>query len=195
MIHPSSIRSLALSLGFSFALTAGALAQTPPPQAPSSPSAAASAQPPPVPPAEILLLLVRNAFAALNQANQTGNYTVLHALGSPTLQAQNSPAKLGIVFTDLREKGVDLAPTLVLTPQLTESPAVSANGELRLGGYFPTAPLQIDFTIVYRWVEARWRIDGMAVAAKPSPATAPPPAPAAAKPAEKATPADAAQKK
>jgi hypothetical protein len=139
-----------------------------------------------VPPPEVLLLMVRNALAALNQANMTGNYTVLHSLGSPVMQAQNSPAQLGIVFTALRTQGVDLAPTLVLTPQLSETPALSADGVLRLAGIFPTRPLQIEFIILYRSVAARWRLDGLSVTAAP-PGAAPP------KAAAPPTPAPAAQ--
>ncbi len=148
-----------------------------PPTAQPGPAAASpvtvDASRPAVPPPEVLLLMVRNALAALNHANLTGNYTVLHGLGSPSLQAQNSAAQLGIVFTALRTQGVDLAPTLVLTPQLSETPALSADGVLRLAGLFPTRPLQIAFIILYRSVNARWTIDGLSVTAGP-PGTAPP---------------------
>jgi hypothetical protein len=46
-----------------------------------------------VPPAEVLLVLIRTTLLALNQAVQTGNFTVLRDLGSPDLQAANSPAQ------------------------------------------------------------------------------------------------------
>ena len=43
-------------------------------------------------------MLIRTTLLALNQAVQTGNFTVLRDLGSPDLQSANSPAQLGIIL-------------------------------------------------------------------------------------------------
>ena len=45
----------------------------------------------PMPDNAKLTLLIQMHIAALSQANLTGNYSVLHALGSPAFQAVNSP--------------------------------------------------------------------------------------------------------
>ena len=156
------------------------------PAAPKLPPSRAAAPKPAlsVPAPEVLLMLVRTTLVALNQANFTGNYTVLHGLGSPQLQARNSPADLGNAFAGLRAQNIDLSPVLVLTPQLTEQPGFTRDGALRLVGFFPSKPLQIQFVMNFLPVGDRWRIDGLsvsAVAATPPPA-APAPAPAPAKP-------------
>ena len=152
-------------------------AQKPAPSQPAAPRPALS-----VPAPEVLLMLVRTTLVALNQANFTGNYTVLHGLGSPQLQARNSPADLGNAFAGLRAQNIDLSPVLVLTPQLTEQPGFTRDGALRLVGFFPSKPLQIQFVMNFLPVGDRWRIDGLSVsalAAPPAaPAPAPPPAPA-----------------
>lgn len=132
-----------------------------------------------VPPPEVLLMLVRTTLVALNQANFTGNYTVLHGLGSPQLQAKATPADLGNAFAGLRGQNIDMSPVLVLTPQLTEKAGFTPDGALRLVGFFPSKPLQIQFVMNFLPVNDRWRIDGLSVSAVPAPqAAAPAPAPA-----------------
>lgn len=123
-------------------------------------------------------MLIRSTIVALNQANYTGNYTVLHALATPALQANKSPADLGIAFTSLRDQQTDFSPALVLPPELDEPPVVLADGQLRLVGHVPTQPLRITFSMAFRPVGGRWRIDELAVTTAPAPppaATATPP--------------------
>jgi hypothetical protein len=115
-----------------------------------------------VPSPEVLLMLVRNCIVALNQANFTGNYTVLRDLGSPSLQT-TSAAELGIAFADLRKQGVDLSPALILSPALSEAPAVAQDGVLRLAGNFPTKPLQINFIMTFQPVAGTWKLHGLSV--------------------------------
>ena len=57
--------------------------------------------------------LIWSAMAAVDQANQTGNYSVLRDLGAPSFQANNSAATLATIFTGLRNQGVDLSYTLL----------------------------------------------------------------------------------
>jgi hypothetical protein len=40
---------------------------------------------------------------------------------------------------------------------------------LRLVGYFPTTPLQIDFVLLFQNVEGRWRMFAMSVSTPPAP--------------------------
>jgi hypothetical protein len=128
----------------------------------------------PVPPPEVILMLLRTTLVALNQANFTGNYTVLHGLASPALQAKHSAADLGAVFTELRKLNTDLSPVLVKSPELTEAPVMTPEGALRLVGYFPTRPLETKFVMQFVPVDNRWRLDGLSVttARAPEPAAA-----------------------
>jgi hypothetical protein len=142
---------------------------------------AAAAQPAvAVPPNEILLMLIRTSLIALNQANQTGNYSTLRDIGSPALQANNTAATLAVAFTKLREQNVDLSPVAVISPQLTEPAGITPQGLLNITGVFPTQPMQIRFQTVYQPVNGRWRLFGLSVdtiAPQPAPmAAAEPPA-------------------
>jgi hypothetical protein len=146
-------------------------------QSPNSTAGGASTQAPSIamPAPAVLLLLVRTTLVALNQANFTGNYTVLHALATPALQAKVSPVQLGIAFTELREKHLDLSPVLLISPQLSEPPELAPDGALRLAGVFNTAPEQISFAAIFRPVGGVWRIEALSVQAVTVPA-APQPA-------------------
>jgi len=126
-----------------------------------------------VPQPEVLLVLIRLSLVALRNAVQTGNFTVLRDLGGPTFQAANSAAQLGTIFADLRARNIDLSPVVVVTPEISEAPAITPGNMLRLVGYFPTKPLQINFQMLFEPANGQWRLFGMAVdVAPPTTATA-----------------------
>jgi hypothetical protein len=117
----------------------------------------------------------------LNDANRTGNYTVLHDLASPDFQANNTAADLSQSFADLRRRKFDLFTVALAAPQLTAAPALDANGMLRLTGFFPTRPLQINFDLLFQNVGGQWRLFGVSVATpqvagQPEPPKGAPPA-------------------
>ena len=127
-----------------------------------------------------VLILVRSTLIALDQANKTGNYTVLRDLGSPAFQA-NSAARLGEIFAGLRHEFLDLSGVAVLDPELTLLPQIDAEGMMRMTGFFPSAPAQINFDLVYAPVNGQWRLFAITVRlGQTAPA-----APAAPAPAEK----------
>jgi hypothetical protein len=138
-----------------------ALASPLPAQAPvPAPAANQAGVPDPI----IVNKLIWSAMAALDQANQTGNYSVLRELGSPSFQAANSVATLGGIFQALRSQQVDLSYTLVVGPTLQYPPTIVQNGLLRLRGSFPLRPAPIAFDLLFQNVGGQWRIFGIAVA-------------------------------
>jgi hypothetical protein len=153
-----------------------------PAPAPQAPAAAAAQPTLAIPPAEVLLVLIRTTLVALNQAVQTGNFTVLRDLGAPSFQT-STPTQLGLAFADLRNRNIDLSPVVVVTPEVTETPSISPDNILRLVGQFPTSPLRIRFQLLFQPVNGQWRLYGMAVDTPPAPQASaetavPPPAPA-----------------
>jgi hypothetical protein len=106
--------------------------------------AAAAAAPVVMPQPETMVILIRNALLALNLANQTGNYTLLCDMAAPSFRE----AHTGAARPDLSgaaRAGVDLSPVAIVPPQISEAPTIDAGGLLRLVGYFPTQPLQVNF--------------------------------------------------
>ena len=168
IIRYTSVLSVCLFASFAVVTYGleGAQAQkaTPPakPVALQAPAAAAQ-EAITVPPPEELLVLIRTALIALNQSNQTGNYTTLRDLGAPSLQAANSAVQLGAGFASLRDQGIDLSATVVVAPQVSVAPEITSEGLLHITGVFPTQPLQIQFELLYQNIANKWRIYGMSV--------------------------------
>jgi len=71
----------------------------------------------------------------------------------------------------------DLSGVAVLEPQLTILPEVDANGVMRMAGYFPSVPFQVNFDLQFAPVEGRWRLLGISVNVGPSTPAAPQPEP------------------
>jgi hypothetical protein len=140
---------------------------------------------PPGPPTNVsgpeMSVLIRNTIAALNDANITGNYSVLRDLGASVLQANNSAADLAAQFTDFRKQRLNLAATVLYDPALDQKPMLSTNGQLRLVGHFPTRPQEVVFDLTYLFELGAWRIAQISVATRPAPpgeaAAAPAPSP------------------
>jgi hypothetical protein len=187
------------------ALAAGAVVMTRLPdaeaQAPKQPPPAQKQQPQQQSqapkPAQIdrngVLILIRETLLALDQANKTGNYTVLRDLGAPDFQA-NSAAQLAEIFAQQRRDNIDLSGVAVIDPQLTLLPQIEANGMMRMAGFFPSVPTQVNFELLYAPVGGRWRLFGLSVSfGQAAPAAPQPPAaaPPAAQPKEKAPQAQA----
>jgi len=114
------------------------------------------------------LYLVRATLLTLNDANRSGNYTVLRDLAAPDFQAKNTAADLSQIFTDLRRRNFDLFAVALLAPQFASPPARDANGRLRLTGSFPTRPLQISFDLTFQTVGGEWRLFAISVATPPA---------------------------
>lgn len=127
-----------------------------------------------------VLILVKAAMLALDQANKTGNYTVLRDLGSPNFQA-NTAARLAEIFAPQRAQVIDLSGVIVLEPQLTLLPQIEPTGMLHMAGFFPSVPTQVNFEMLWEPVNREWRLFGLSVNLSsgapqaPAGATSPPP--------------------
>lgn len=166
------------------ASTSGGHAQQAPEQAPK--------------PAQIdrngVMILIRSTLLALDQANKTGNYTVLRDLGAPGFQT-NTAARLAEIFVKQRNDNLDLSGVAVIDPQLNLLPQIEANGLMRMAGFFPSVPSQVNFELAFAPVNGQWRLFGISVSIGQSgPAAPEPPAPPVAQkqpPANGAKPATA----
>jgi len=129
-----------------------------------------------------VLILIRSSLLALDQANKTGNYTVLRDLGAPGFQT-NTAAHLGDIFAKLRNDNLDLSGVAVIDPQLSLLPQIEPNGLMHMSGFFPSVPTQVNFDLLFAPVNGQWRLFGIAVSIGQSgPAAPPPPPPVAQKP-------------
>jgi hypothetical protein len=149
------------------ALSANA-AEPAPPAAPSPPNKTQPSQPkaPPVamPDAEKIVVLIRTALLTLNDALETGNFTVLRDMGAPGFREANNAARLAVSFSNLMSQNIELSAVATIAPQLSEAPALDGqNNMLRLKGVFPGQPVQIRFDLLFQPVANRWRLFGISV--------------------------------
>src|SRR6195256_1480582 len=109
-----------------------------------------------------VVILVRSTLLALDQANKTGNYTVLRDIGSPGFQS-NTAARLGEIFAKLRSDNLDLSGVAVIDPQLNVLPEIEANGLMHMAGFFRSVPTQVNFDLSFAAVSGQWRLFGISV--------------------------------
>ncbi len=119
-----------------------------------------------------MLAMVRSSLAALDQANRTGNYTVLRDLGGSSFH-RNTAARLAEVFAPLRAQAVDLSPALTTDPVFTLPPRVEPSGLLRCAGFIPSQP-RLVFEIAWQKDDGAWKLYGVVVTTTPAPAPSPP---------------------
>jgi len=113
------------------------------------------------------LYLIRSTLMTLNDANRSGNYTVLRDLAAPSFQRRNTAADLAQVFSDLRAKKIDLFLAATVQPQFN-TPTLDQNRRLRLQGFFPTRPLQIRFDLTFEVSDGLWKLYTITVATPPA---------------------------
>jgi hypothetical protein len=161
---------LPIILGLAAALTAVARAapeeKSPPPSKTPLTVEQSAGQ---MPDAYKLNMMIRTTLIALNQANQTGNYSVLRDLGTPKFQSTNTDARLAEIFASLRNRKLDLSPLLFFDPKLIREPAVGPEGMLRLTGFIPTDPKRILFDMGFERVGDQWRLSAIVIDVQPLP--------------------------
>jgi hypothetical protein len=189
-----SLFRLCLSLACLTGFVAAASAQTKAPAPAAKPPVQAEQPKMTIDTLEVVIL-IKSTIAALQHANQTGNYSVLRDLGSPVFRERFDQAQLTAIFSNLRNRGVNLSPALVLTPNLSRNPELTPQNQLRLVGDFPTKPLQIQYDLLFLKIGSVWRIEGIIVdAVAPSAAVVENPQASNSKAAEPAKPASSAGK-
>jgi hypothetical protein len=101
-------------------------------------------------------------MAAMDHASDTGNFSVVAALGTAGFRSRNKPEALATVFTTLRNQRVDLSDTLLVAPSFELAPHMVTPNAFRMRGVFPLRPTAVAFDVIYAW-EGGWRLDAIAV--------------------------------
>ena len=131
------------------------------------PAYAQSAEPPissqPVPNGLELSKLIWSTMAAVDHANQSGNYSVLRDNAAPGFQILNNPSRLSEIFATLRNSRIDLSNTLLLAPSYAAPPTMVDKDVIRVRGAFGLRPTAISFDLYYQWVQGKWRLYGVSI--------------------------------
>ena len=126
-----------------------------------------AAEPPissqPVPNGLELSKLIWSTMAAIDHANQSGNYSVLRDISAPGFQILNNATRLSQIFTSIRESRVDLSNALLLAPTYSAPPQIVQKDVMRVRGSFGLRPIAIGFDLYYQWVQGKWRLYGVSI--------------------------------
>jgi hypothetical protein len=129
-------------------------------QAPLTPGLAPAALRP-VPDQLQLAKLVWSVMVAVDQANKSGNYSVLRDISSTGFQIQNDPAKLAQVFAAIRGSRIDLANALLVPPTYSVAPQQLQPDVFEVKGVFGLRPIAIAFDMYFQWERGEWRLYGV----------------------------------
>jgi hypothetical protein len=116
-----------------------------------------------VPGALHLSIMIKTTLIAFNDANSSGNYTVLRDLASPEFQRTNTSANLAKIFERERERKVDISPIVLLQPTLLRPAFIDDSGLLWVVGFFASKPSWVNFKLAFKPVSGRWRLEALGV--------------------------------
>jgi hypothetical protein len=111
-----------------------------------------------VPSERALEALVKASLLSFNDANVTGNYTVLHAKLSKPFREQFSPERLAETFKEFSDKHIDIDVIAAFTPTYQPAPSVDAEGKLLVKGFFPTEPVRVNFQLDFIPSDGEWKL-------------------------------------
>lgn len=132
-------------------------------QLPQSVSPQNTLSPAPIPGELELAKLIWGTIAAVDNANQSGNYSVLRDLSATGFQINNNPARLSEIFAGLRTSTIDLSNALLVAPTYTAPPQMVQPDVLYLRGYFGIRPTSVEFELYYQWMAGKWRLYGVSI--------------------------------
>lgn len=102
-------------------------------------------------------ILIKATLLTFNDANVTGNYTVLHAKLSKPFRDQFPPEKLKAAFKEFADKRIDFDLIAARPPIPSQEPAVNDQGVLKLYGYFDTKPSRVNYQLEFIRSDGEWK--------------------------------------
>ena len=102
-------------------------------------------------------ILIKASLLTLNDANVTGNYTVLHAKLGKQFRDQITPDKLKQAFKSFADQKVDWDLIAARTPVATSEAKIDNRGALILRGYFDTKPSRLTYELDFMISEREWK--------------------------------------
>lgn len=117
----------------------------------------------PVPSEVELVKMIWSVLIGVDQANRSGNYSVLRDMSATAFQVQNDAARLAQAFAPIRNSGIDLTNALLIAPTYQAAPQLVAADVLHVRGAFALRPATIVFDLYFQWEQGRWKIYGISI--------------------------------
>lgn len=112
-------------------------------------------------------ILIKTSLLTLNDANVTGNYTVLHAKLAKPFRDQFSPERLKQAFKPFADQKTDWGLIVTKPPVPTADAVIDKRGALALRGYFDTSPSRVTYELDFVPSEGEWKPIKLNVKVKP----------------------------
>jgi hypothetical protein len=120
-----------------------------------------------VPSPHLQEILIKTALLTLNDANITGNYTVLHAKLSKPFREQFTPDRLRQIFKSFADQKSDWGLISAQSPIPTAAAVIDRRGALLLRGFFDTRPSRLTYELDFLPSEGEWKPSKLNISVKP----------------------------
>ncbi|MCK1545368.1 hypothetical protein IVA87_19495 [Bradyrhizobium sp. 147] len=111
-------------------------------------------------------VLVRTTLMTFNDANITGNYSVLLAKGSRQFQEQMTAEKLGAAFESFRSKKLFFEGIVTDDYESQQKAKLDSEGALVLAGEFKNDEVRVKYKLRFAQNDNAWKVIGIDVDAK-----------------------------
>lgn len=108
-------------------------------------------------------ILIKTTLMTFNDANLTGNYSILHAKSAKVFRAQLTVEKLADSFKVFRDKKVNLASIVADEIDSAKAPVLDAKGVLTLKGRFKDDEKKVRFDLQFIDEDGAWKLIGLNV--------------------------------
>lgn len=108
-------------------------------------------------------ILIRTTLMTFNDANLTGNYSVLYDKSAKVFRDQMSAEKLSMGFKVFRDKKINLESVVIEEIDSTSKPKVDSDGVLQLKGKFKDDDKQIRYDLKFVQEGEVWKMIGINV--------------------------------
>jgi len=112
-------------------------------------------------------ILIKTSLLTFNDANVTGNYSVLHAKLAKPFRDQFSSDKLKEVFKPFADGHIDFDLIAAKLPVASEPARIDDRGVLMLRGYFDTSPSRVTYDLDLIQSDGEWKLIKLNVKVKP----------------------------
>lgn len=108
-------------------------------------------------------VMVKTTLLTFNDANVTGNYTVLNARLSRPFRDQFDADKLKASFKDFSDRHINFDVIAAKPVVPTGDAQIDSDGVLQLRGYFDTTPKKVKYELKFIRSEGEWKASGIKV--------------------------------
>lgn len=108
--------------------------------------------------------MIWGTFAAVDQANRSGNYSVLRDISSQGFQIANNASRLSDIFAGLRNAQIDLTNAFLVPPTYLEAPQLIREDMFQVTGIFQLRPISLAFDFTYQWEQGQWKLFAINIA-------------------------------